>query len=67
MIHCTDSADAILDSDVYFVTLDEKRNVCYTLNDPNKLSKIYAAIDDDPKYNQVNFILLSVRKMHTEV
>ena len=40
MIHCTDSAEAILDSDVYFVAFDEKCNVCYTLNGPNKLSKL---------------------------
>ena len=39
MIHCTDSAEAFLDSDVYFVAFDEKCNVYDTLNGPNKLSK----------------------------
>ena len=67
MIQCTDSAEATLDSDVYFVVFDEKCNVCYTLNGPNKFSKMYAAINDDSEYNQVNLILLSVRKMHTEL
>ena len=38
------SAEAILDSDIYFVAFDEKCNVCYTLYGPNKFSKIYAAI-----------------------
>ena len=42
MIHCTDSAKAILDSDVYFDAFDEKCNVCYIRNGPNKLSKMYA-------------------------
>ena len=37
-IHCTDFAEAILDSHVHFVTFDEKCNICYTLYGPNKLS-----------------------------
>ena len=40
MIQCTDSAEAILDPDVYFVAFDETCNVCYTLNGPNKLHNI---------------------------
>ena len=44
MMHYTDSAKANLDSDVNFVAFDEKCYVCYTLNGPNKLSKMYAAI-----------------------
>ena len=38
-------AEVILDSDVYFVVFDEKCKVCYTLNGPNKLSKMYVAIN----------------------
>ena len=67
MMRCTDSAEAILDSGVYLVAFDEKCNVCYTLSGLNKLSKMYAAISYDSDDNQVNFILLSVKNINTEV
>ena len=35
--------------------------------DPKKLSKMYAAINDDSEDNQVIFISISVRQIRTEV
>ena len=62
IIHHTDSEEAILDSYVSFVEFDVKKNVTFVTsipNAPNKLLKMYAAINDDSQDNQVKFISIS--------
>ena len=68
MIHCTDYAESILDSDLCFV-LRLMKNVTYAtpLIAQINFQKCMLQYNDDSEYNQINFILLSVRKMHTEV
>ena len=67
MIHCTDAAAVILDSYVYLLRL--MKNVTYytPLMTQIHFQKCMQQLNDDSKYNHVNFILLSVRKIHTEV
>ena len=65
--HHADSEEFILDSADHIIGFDVKCNVCNTLKGPYNLSKIYAAINDDSEDEQVNFILISRRYVHTYV
>ena len=61
ILHCTDSAEAFLDSDVHFVGLYVRCNIGYTLNGPNKCSKLNGAMNGYSEDNQVSSNSISVR------